>query len=154
MKLSPGPPTCMLTASSVEYDARNVTRKATCGINEEDSFLLAPCDSTPGMPTSSTGQCIYGLPLGVSLRTWFPCSNGVLENVIGLRFQEEPTEGVYMCIANPTCVDKSYSSEIVCFTSEEEYALPLESSAVGEAKTPCIVLRLILCFMLLKYSLT
>lgn len=151
MHLSPGPPSCMLAAISVDHDEKNSTRKATCGIDEEDSFLLAPCDPTPGIPTSSIGQCIHGLPVGVSLRMWYPCSNGILEHVIGLKFDESPTEGTYMCTANPTCLGKSYSSEIVCFTSEENYTLPVESSAAERHKMPGISLRLILWLTLLTF---
>lgn len=116
MSMTPNRPECALEALSVQLNTGNSSDTATCGLPEEDYFLLTPTDFTPGAHSQSARECIYGLPAGINLTIWFPCEKGKLSHVMELTFEEEPAIS-FTCEANPTCEETAYLSNIVCYAA-------------------------------------
>lgn len=116
MDLVPGPTTCMLEPFGVDVQLHNESRKATCGLDPQDSYWLKPFKNEE--PVIKNGiNCVNGLPTNVYFTVWAPCVNGVPTQIARLQFTE-PMPDDYTCMSNPICDKGSFNSHLVCYKNQ------------------------------------
>lgn len=129
LSLYPENSPCMLEAYGVDVQIKNASRKATCGLNAEDSHWLYPRDSNlQGSSATSIGQQIevnhgsetwdlHDLPPGVSMESWCPCQDGVPSEVIHLKFPKSLGSS-FTCVGSPACLCRKFSFHFMCYSTD------------------------------------
>lgn len=129
MDLVPGPTSCMLQPFGVEIQAKNESRKATCGLDPQDSYWLGPFKNEEGIVENGI-NCVNGLPSDVAFTVWAPCVKGMPTQIARLQFTE-PMPDDYSCMSNPTCDHGSFNSHLVCYKDKASTGESSGSNTIG-----------------------
>lgn len=107
----------MLENQGIDMDPKNTTKSDTCGL---DPVTAAAALGRHQVPHSSNGECLFGLPRGVSFHSNYECKKGKLQSSLILTFPG-PMEQTFTCVYNPTCMEGGYESHILCYTLDAEF---------------------------------
>lgn len=114
---------CLLRGFGVQVDAKNLTRRDSCGLKTEDAHWLEPSVAVASKQgKNGEPRCSSANPAGVEIEYWVDCVDGELEHRFNIKFVSgwQPGDYRYSCIASPTCVDKVYLAAIICYKNVRE----------------------------------
>lgn len=136
-----GPSGCILRNTGISVDPSNETRSESCGLDPAYAATL----SLHQMPHTTDGNCLVGLPKDVGFYFEYICENDKLQTCLKVTFPkaiEEP----FTCIYNPTCIEGTYQSNLICYLSgPEHHAMETNSSQ----KTSNVLVYLLITGVLL-----